>query len=143
MRIKENTITRREIPEVPNIPIPAFFAKRMELEKIIETLALRPIYTIASNDFIARLSVLLEAIDQFFAHEEQLLDYYDVPQELRRTLFDDHQKIRNMLQRVHSDSIGKKNQTAFTVYEAIKQEIERHIANFSFDVAQYAPLRMH
>ena len=72
-----------------------------------------------------------------------MLDYYDVPQELRRTLFDDHQKIRNMLQRVHSDSIGKKNQTAFTVYEAIKQEIERHIANFSFDVAQYAPLRMH
>lgn len=137
MRTQTSPISRREIP------IPAFFAKRMELDQIIETLALRPIYTIASNDFIDRLSVLLEAIDRFFAHEEELLDYYGVPQERRRPLFEDHQKIRNMLQRVHSDSISKKNQTAFEVYEAIKQEIDRHIANFSFDVAQYAPLRMH
>jgi hypothetical protein len=137
-------IKTRGLPDLKvMINVPAFNEQWEELVKVVELLDLSPLHSIASDIFISRFRILLDAIEGFFRQEEELLNYYAVPSEIRLLHVSDHERIRRMLNDINMNSLRKKNQTAVEVYEGIRFEIDRHVECFSFDVSRYVPLRMH
>ena len=86
---------------------------------------------------------MLDAIEEFFSHEEALLNSYAIPTKIRCLHIADHKRIREMLNDIYMNSVRKKNQTAIEVHEAVRFEINQHVLNFSFDVSHYMPARMH
>ena len=133
--------------EQPNfaarIGLPTFDEQCEKLVRIIQLLDLSPLHTIASEVFASRFLLLLDAIEEFFRHEEALLNSYAIPTKIRCLHIADHKRIREMLNDIYMNSVGKKNQTAIDVYRAIRFEIDQHVLNFSFDVGHYIPVRMH
>ena len=125
------------------IYLPSFDERCEELVRIIELLDLSPLHSIASTVFVSRFRVLLDAIESFFRHEDELLHRYSIPIENRRLHLADHERIREMLNDIGLDIAGKKNQTAIDVYEAIRFEIDRHVLNFSADLGRCIPAFTH
>lgn len=125
------------------IGLPAFDEQCEELVRLIELLDLSPLHSIASDVFVSRFLLLLDAVEEFFRLEEELMTYYAIPTEIMRLHIADHKRIKKMLNDICMDSARKKNQTAIEVYKAIRFEIEQHLLNFSFDVGSCIPARMH
>ena len=121
----------------------SFAAQCNELVRVVDLLDLSPLHSIASDVFVSRFHVLLNAIERFFEYEESLLDRYLISGEVRRLHVADHERIRQILRGIHQDSIRKKNQTAIEVYQTIRHEIEQHVLNFSFDVSRCVPASRH
>ncbi len=88
------------------IGLPAFDGKCEALEKTIEMLNLSPLHSIASDLFVERLSVLIDAVEGFFKHEEELLDFYAMPEETKRTHGTEHNRIRKMLNDIYRNGPG-------------------------------------
>jgi len=134
----------QELPAfAARLVLPSFDEQCEELVRVIELLDLSPLHSIASGVFVSRFRVLLEAIETFFRHEEQLLNLCSMPIENRRLHLADHQRIREILSDICRDLDGKKNRTAIEVYEAIRFEIDRHVLTFSADLGRCLPARTH
>lgn len=136
-----------KMQEQPSVAVktglPFFDVQCSELVQTVDLLDLSPLHSIASDVFVSRFHVLLDAIENFFRYEEALLDRDLIPGEIRQRHLADHEKIRRMLGGIRKDSMRKKNQTAIDAYRAIRHEIEQHVLRFSFDVSGFLPSLSH
>lgn len=137
-------MTLREHPNLAvKTGLPFFDVQCNELVRAIDLLDLSPLHSIASDVFVSRFHVLLDAIERFFQYEEALWDRCLIPGEIRQLHLADHERIRRMLDGIRKDSMRKKNQTAIDAYRAIRHEIEQHVQRFSFDVSGFLSSLRH
>ncbi|SDG56970.1 hypothetical protein [Propionivibrio dicarboxylicus] len=108
-----------------------------ELIRLLKLLDLSPLHTIASQTFIERFRLLVNAADAFFLHEEELLGLHSIPGAVKQRHLASHRRIRDLFYSVHIDAIKGRNQTAIEIYERIGTEIERHLSEFSADFKEY------
>jgi hemerythrin len=125
--------------ESMRIGLPALDEEHRNVMELLELLEVRPLYSIASETFISRFSIVQAAAEKFIKFEESLLREFPLPAETRQAHIADHERIRTILQRIRADSIKKKNQTALDVYRTLRAEIEKHVATFGMDISKYPP----
>ena len=118
--------------------VPELDEERRNVMELLELLEVRPLCSVASDDFASRFARVQAATEKLFSHEEALLLGRSLPLETKRLHLADHEKIRAILSRIGNDAARKKNQTALDVYKSLRAAIERHVAKFGLDVTSGA-----
>jgi len=119
---------------------PELDEERKNVIALIDLLEVRPLYSIASEDFFNRFTLVQAAVERFIECEEILLQDFPVDDETIRLHLADHERIRAMLRRIREDSMRKKNQTAIDVYKSLRNVIDKHVRTFAMETHKPPPL---
>ena len=138
MRTGRNSGSRNQ--ELVMIGFAELDEERKNVISLLDLLEVRPLYSVASEAFFSRFTIVQEAVERFIEAEERLLNEYPVSDETIRLHLADHERIRAILQRIREDSISKRNQTALDVYKSLRNEIDRHVLTFGMEAGLPVPL---
>ena len=135
--MKTPSTQRTEWQTRVDIGLPELDAERKKIIELLGQLDMKPLYSIADEEFLERFSVIRHELRQFAALEENILKRYHLPYKTRRMHADDHSRIAKMLDEIYDDALAKKNQTVLAVFQLLKNEIIKHMLAFNDEIRSH------